>query len=113
GDITTGPCSTVQVGGNNNQSTVNCGPPPPPKLDMKWTVTDQKGDAEPNYAYIKTITVKVNIPLSPVAISVVCDAPVEISGHGNRSGGSFANSQDFAEGNKAFVYWEGMPLIPH
>ena len=28
GNITSAPCSSVQVGGNNNQATVNCSPPP-------------------------------------------------------------------------------------
>ncbi|HXM97762.1 MAG TPA: hypothetical protein VN982_04750 [Candidatus Dormibacteraeota bacterium] len=34
GPITTGPCSNVQVGGSENQATVNCGPPPPPSRSI-------------------------------------------------------------------------------
>jgi hypothetical protein len=34
GDISTGPCSNVLVGGNNNQATVNCGSPPLPEAHI-------------------------------------------------------------------------------
>jgi hypothetical protein len=102
--------SSGQQGGIT-AGTINIGPPPPPPLKLTMSVSEQSGDEK--FKYQKVVTITTNVTLSPVAIGIVCDAPVEYVSMGTHHGGAFSNERTGMEGNAAFVYYEGTPLISH
>jgi len=103
-----GPCSPNIVGGSN---TVNCGPPPPPPLKLSWQISTNQSREEGTYTYIVTIT--VNIPMTPVAVGVLCSAPPYNISVGTHKGRASLNEHDGIQGSTAFVYYEGTPMTPH
>jgi hypothetical protein len=76
GSVQQGPCSSLQIGGSGNQSTVNCGPPPPPPLHYTWSVKDVKSEKR-EFAFAKEITVQTNIIVQPVFIGVIADEEIK------------------------------------
>jgi hypothetical protein len=117
--ITTGPCSNVQVGGNGNQATVNCGPPP---VKLEWMVRDivpptQDTDGAPPspFKYEKEITVRVNAAYTPVSVGVICDSHLEAVNGFLKEVTMAVNEREGIDpdGKRAFVYFEGSPATPH
>jgi hypothetical protein len=76
GDVQQGPCSSLQIGGSGNQSTVNCGAPPPPPLHYAWSAKDVKPE-KPEFAFAKEITVQTNVTVQPVFIGVIADEEIQ------------------------------------
>jgi hypothetical protein len=112
GNITQGAGSIAQIGGQNNQAIVNnFGPPTLPPVELKWSV-QEISPAGSNFKYEKQVTITTNVPLNPVAVGIVCDSAVENTTATSSHGGVWTNLHLFVEGNKAFVYYEGTPLIP-
>jgi hypothetical protein len=74
GNITTAPCSSVQVGGNNNQANVNCGPPP---LKITWSVID-KPSQDSKHPFYREVSVTPNVEWHPVALEVKCSGDIRV-----------------------------------
>ena len=108
------PGSAVSINqqGGITAGIVNLGPPPPPPLEIKWRVSDTTGSSEKPH-YETQVTITVNVKMSPVAVGILCDAPVETSHMGNKNGLAASNVHQFSEGNTAFIYFEGSALTPY
>jgi len=117
GNVSQGPCSSLQVGGSNNQSTVNCGPLPPPSLQLTWTVRDiippqMSNPSTKNFNYEKLVTVRVNTSWNPVAVAVVCDTQVgEIDAQPFR-GGAVMNFLTGVDGNAGWASFQQPAITP-
>jgi hypothetical protein len=72
GDINTGPCSTVQIGGSGNQSTVNCGPQEP---NIAASVASERM-VNGNYQLMVTLKTDIEIT-SNVSFTLVFDSTIE------------------------------------
>ena len=78
-NINTGPCSNVQVGGSNNQSSTNCGPPP---LVLEVTSVETTSSKTSSFSdkpgFLKTeITIVPNQPVTaPFTIALDFDNPI-------------------------------------
>ena len=101
-----GDCSPNIIGGSN---TVICGPPPPAPLHINWAVSPiQTTDGMP---YQSRVTISVDAKMSPVAIAIKCDGHVDQIQVANRNGLAATNERLFSEGNVAFVFFDGTPLM--
>jgi hypothetical protein len=116
GNITTASCSSVQVGGNNNQATVNCDPSP---LEIKWTTHDVVPPAmtedKRQFKFEKQIMVIVNQTYTPVSLGFVCDTEIEAVDVGMKGEYMRALSRmgtDRDNKKLGFVYFEGTPATP-
>ena len=116
GNITTAPCSSVQVGGNNNQATVNCGPSP---LEIKWATHDVVPPAmtedKKQFRFEKQIMVTVNQTYTPISLGFVCNAEIEAVNVGMEGAYMLSLSRmgtDRDNKKLGFVYFEGTPATP-
>ena len=74
GPITTGPCSSVQVGGSQNQSDINCGPP---SLKLTWSVSE-KPSQDSKHPFYREIAVIPNVEWHPIALVIKCNADIQV-----------------------------------
>jgi hypothetical protein len=116
GNITPAPCSSIQVGGNNNQATVNCDPAP---LEIKWTTHDVVPPAmtedKKQFKFEKQIMVTVNQTYTPISLGFVCDTEIEAVDVGME--GEYMRiiprmGTDRDNKKTGFVYFEGTPATP-
>lgn len=100
------------TGGTVDHPTVNnFGPPPTPPLQVRWNVADQP--ATPQAPYEKLVTITVNVNMSPVAIGIACDSPVEIERYNSAHGMVNTNVHyGNVDANTVFLYYEGSALTP-
>jgi len=116
GNITTAPCSSVQVGGNNNQATVKCDPSP---LEIKWTTHDVVPPAmtedKKQFRFEKQIMVTVNQTYTPISLTFLCNTEIEEVDVGmvgpivrlNPHSGTVGDNKKMG-----FAYFEGTPATP-
>jgi hypothetical protein len=104
-----GDCSPNIVGGS---PTVNCGPPPPPPLQITWIARDMAPSE--GFKYAKEVTVEVNVSYTPVSIGVVCDNPVDKIDQNLKKGEIATNIYvGLRDDHKAgYVYFESAAMAP-
>lgn len=66
-----GDCSPNIVGGSN---TVNCGPPPPPTLSLKFS-QERMASTDKKFAFETKVTITPNKEWSPVSLAIFFDGP--------------------------------------
>jgi hypothetical protein len=116
GPVSQGPCSNLQVGGSNNQATVNCGPPEP---NISWSI-DTSQDRVRDGKQLTWVLLTVDHSMEIPAFMATCDRPCKtlgahaegfsrmqtdlaIKGYPNWAGFLFAAPRPLGAGVK--VYW--------
>jgi len=100
GGIATGPCSNVQIGGQGNTATTNCGPPPL-VLDVASVKSGSEGsDFTERPGFLKTeITIVPNQQVTaPFTIALEFDNPISDIGHTVKNVGAQMGGGPFRRG---------------